>query len=88
MQDLLSHLVHGHWFLLVIDVIRRQFVCLDSQASEDDRPKRLQQLKKVAIFMEEAQDSDDWHDDPTNPRILCSDYEIIEPKDSRQDPRR
>ncbi|KAL4371349.1 uncharacterized protein DS421_6g186470 [Arachis hypogaea] len=41
-----------------------------------------------AIFMEEALDSDDWYDDSTNPRILCSDYEIIEPKVSRQDPRR
>ncbi|QHN97324.1 Ulp1 protease family, carboxy-terminal domain protein [Arachis hypogaea] len=57
-----------------------RLVYLDSLPSEDDRPKRLRQLKKVAIFLEEVLDSDDWYDDPTNPRILCSDYEIKEPK--------
>ncbi|XP_057723617.1 uncharacterized protein LOC130939535 [Arachis stenosperma] len=40
----------GHWFLLVIDVIRKQLVYLDSLPSEDDRPKRLRQLKKVLSF--------------------------------------
>ncbi|XLR36132.1 hypothetical protein S83_064032 [Arachis hypogaea] len=76
----------GRWFMLVIDVIRRQLMYLDSLPSEDDRPKRLRQLKKVAIFLEEVLDSDDWYDDPTNPRILCSNYEIKEPKVTRQDP--
>ncbi|XLU27966.1 hypothetical protein S245_064032 [Arachis hypogaea] len=65
-----------------------KLVYLDSLPSEDDRPKRLRQLKKVAIFLEEVLDSDDWYDDPTNPRILCSDYEIKEPKVTRQDPGR
>ncbi|RYR10953.1 hypothetical protein Ahy_B05g079441 [Arachis hypogaea] len=62
---------NGHWFLLVIDIIRMQLMYLDSLPSEDDRPKRLRQLKKV-----------------TNPRILYSDYEIKEPKVTRQDPGR
>ncbi|XLS74155.1 hypothetical protein HN51_031020 [Arachis hypogaea] len=74
-----------HWFLLVIDVIRRELVYPDSLPSVDDRPMRLRQLKKVAIFLGEMLDSDDWYDDQKNPRILCSDYEIKEPKVTRQD---
>ncbi|QHO24448.1 Ulp1 protease family, carboxy-terminal domain protein [Arachis hypogaea] len=55
----------GHWFLLVIDVIRRQLVYLDSLPSKDDRPKWLWQLKKVAIFLEEVLDSVNWYDNLT-----------------------
>nr|XP_029143606.1 uncharacterized protein LOC112698219 [Arachis hypogaea] len=76
----------NHWFLVVIDVVRRQVVYLDSLKSADTRAKRRREIKKVTTFLEELLDHDSWYDAPEKGRELVSDYEIIEPVVVQQDP--
>ncbi|QHO27711.1 hypothetical protein HN51_024657 [Arachis hypogaea] len=76
----------NHWFLVVVDVVRRQVVYLDSLKSADTRAKRRREIKKVTTFLEELLDHDRWYDAPEKGRELVSDYEIIEPVVVQQDP--
>ncbi|MED6196127.1 hypothetical protein PIB30_044393 [Stylosanthes scabra] len=70
----------GHWFLLLIDTPRRELIYLDSLASEEMKAKRRRDIKKTAVFLEEMVDHDDWYNNPKQGRLLCSDYQIVQPK--------
>ncbi|MED6186274.1 hypothetical protein PIB30_065226 [Stylosanthes scabra] len=69
----------GHWFLLLIDTPSRELVYLDSLASDKTKAKRRRDIKNTAVFLEELLDHDDWYDDPKKGRLLCSDFDIVQP---------
>ncbi|MED6204250.1 hypothetical protein PIB30_007359 [Stylosanthes scabra] len=75
----------GHWFLLLIDTLRREFVYLDSLTTEETRAQRRRDIKKNAVFLEEMVDHKDWYDDPKKGKLLCSDFEIVQPEVVQQD---
>ncbi|KAL4396424.1 hypothetical protein AHAS_Ahas01G0090500 [Arachis hypogaea] len=78
----------NHWFLLVVDIVGKELVYLDSlKSAARFRAKRIRQIKKVAIFLEELLDDDSWYEKPTDERLLISDYKLYEPKVVEQDDR-
>ncbi|MED6111877.1 hypothetical protein PIB30_056362 [Stylosanthes scabra] len=75
----------GHWFLLLIDTLRRELIYLDSLASEETKAKQRRDIKKNAVFLEEMINHNDWYDNPKKGRLLCSDFEIVQPEVVQQD---
>ncbi|RYR25860.1 hypothetical protein Ahy_B02g059885 [Arachis hypogaea] len=82
--DLLPMWCDNHWFLIVVDLSRKQLVYLDSLWSPTTKSKR--QIRKFAIFMDDLLDNRAWYANADTNKMECSEFDIKEPEVVQQLP--
>ncbi|XLU61443.1 hypothetical protein S245_020652, partial [Arachis hypogaea] len=79
----------NHWFVLVVNIVGKELMYLDSlKAAARVRAKRIRKWYKIQFFLEEILDDESWYENPTDERLLISEYKLYEPKVVEQDHRR
>ncbi|XLR34680.1 hypothetical protein HN51_043997 [Arachis hypogaea] len=78
----------NHWFLVIIDLSRKQLVYLDSLRSPTARSKSRHQIRKLAIFLDDLLDDRAWYANADIDKIECSEFDIKEPEVAQQLPER
>lgn len=71
---------HLHWFLLVIDFVRKELVYLDSYQSSSVLHGRISSIKKLAMFMEEFLMDPSFHGTDSNYDYKITKFKIVTPK--------
>ncbi|XP_016165440.1 uncharacterized protein LOC107608063 [Arachis ipaensis] len=74
-----------HWFLLVIDMLAKQLLYLDSARSAKQRDSHVLQIKKVALFLEEIVLDESWYACKRHERPTISEFKLVEPEVNQQE---
>ncbi|QHO37263.1 uncharacterized protein [Arachis hypogaea] len=74
-----------HWFLLVIDMLAKQLLYLDSTRSAKQRDSHVLQIKKVALFLEEIVLDESWYACKRHKRPTISEFKLVEPEVNQQE---
>ncbi|KAL4275241.1 hypothetical protein AHAS_Ahas20G0087500 [Arachis hypogaea] len=78
----------NHWFLVVVNLSRRQLVYLDSLRSPTARSKRRRQIRKLSIFLDDLLEDRAWYANADTDKVECSEFEIKELEVAQQLPQR
>ncbi|XLT59396.1 hypothetical protein HN873_052000, partial [Arachis hypogaea] len=71
---------HEHWYLVVIDRVKRQIILLDPLPIEKQF-KRKRTALKLAIYLDEVLEDRSFYDFETTPNLISSQFEFEEPED-------
>ncbi|KAJ1384810.1 Ulp1 protease family, C-terminal catalytic domain, partial [Sesbania bispinosa] len=71
---------NSHWYLMVIDMNKRQLVLLDSLPCAKRREWRRRHVKKVAMYVEEMILDHTFYDISISTYPVISEFELIEPQ--------
>ncbi|VFQ91115.1 unnamed protein product [Cuscuta campestris] len=70
-----------HWFLLVVDIIRKELTLLDSLKSPSTFNERKRIVRLLAIFMDQMlEDKSFYHQHSVTEKPKVSEFAIVEPK--------
>ncbi|KAJ1396597.1 Ulp1 protease family, C-terminal catalytic domain [Sesbania bispinosa] len=69
-----------HWFLLVIDIKRRQLTLLDSYPCTTRKEFRRRAVRKLGVFVDEMLLHESFYRFHTTTKPIISDFEIVEPE--------
>ncbi|KAJ1414865.1 Ulp1 protease family, C-terminal catalytic domain [Sesbania bispinosa] len=70
---------NNHWFLLVIDILEKELIYLDSYPDETRFEERIRSVKKVAMYTEDLLQHPSFYQIELTRKPLVSEFEIIIP---------
>ncbi|XLT59394.1 hypothetical protein HN873_051998 [Arachis hypogaea] len=70
---------HEHWYLVVIDRVKRQIILLDPLPIEKQF-KRKRTALKLAIYLDEVLEDRSFYDFEITPNLISSQFEFEEPE--------
>ncbi|XP_045833783.1 uncharacterized protein LOC123924850 isoform X2 [Trifolium pratense] len=75
-----------HWFLLVIDLVKKELIYLDSLPSKSAHVRRMRMrcIKKLALYMEDLLLDPSFYTKGTTPNPIVSEFSLVIPKDLGQ----
>ena len=73
-----------HWYLLLVDMVRRELVCLDSKPCKVQRRLRERQIRRVGVFLEEMLEDKSFYKRQDFPIPHVSAFQIVTPKNLQE----